>query len=117
MVNNYGAIIVGDVSSSKLAKTKMAKSVLDSGWFMLKSQLKYKAQMHSVMYEEVSEYNTTQVCSCCGKTSSSSPKGRKDLGIREWTCNCGVKYDRDINAAKNILAAGLCRLGVGISVL
>ena len=43
MVKNHAAIFVGDVSSTKLAKTKMAKSVLDAGWGMLKDQLKYKA--------------------------------------------------------------------------
>lgn len=115
LVNNYGAIFVGDVDSSKLAKTKMAKSVLDSGWSMLKTQLKYKALMHSVVYEEVLEMNTTQTCSCCGEKSPSSPKGRAGLRIREWTCSlCGTSHDRDINAAKNILAAGHCRLEAGI---
>ena len=114
-MKNYGAIFVGDVSSGKLVKSKLAKSVLDSGWGILKTQLKYKAQMHSVVYEEVSEYNTTQVCSCCGKTSPSSPKGMDGLGIREWSCICGAVHDRDINAAKNILAEGHLRLAVGIS--
>lgn len=115
LVNNYGAIFVGDVDSNKLVKTKFAKSVLDSGWGILKAQLKYKAQMHSVVYEEVSEHNTTQVCSHCGQKPNSSPKGMDGLGVREWSCICGAVHDRDINAAKNILAEGQLRLAVGIS--
>ncbi|MDD1608648.1 MAG: zinc ribbon domain-containing protein, partial [Methylococcaceae bacterium] len=62
--------------------------------------------------------NTTQTCSCCGLISQSSPKGRTGLRIREWTCaECGTTHDRDINAAKNILALGHKRLAVGIPLL
>ncbi|MEI7842398.1 MAG: transposase [Gallionellaceae bacterium] len=115
LVENYGAIFVGDVSSNKLVKTRLAKSVLDSGWGMLKDQLKYKAIARSVIYEEVNERNTTQRCSHCGVIPRSSPKGRVSLGIREWTCcECGVAHNRDVNAAKNILALGHERLAVGI---
>ena len=118
MAENYGAIFIGDVSSKKLTKTKMAKSVLDAGWGMLKTQLKYKAIARSVMFEEINEKYTTQICSCCGVISGNSPKGRAGLGIREWICcECGAIHDRDINAAKNILALGHERLAVGISVL
>ncbi|EAA5258670.1 transposase [Salmonella enterica subsp. enterica] len=118
LVNSHAAIFVGDVSSSKLAKTKMAKSVLDAGWFMLKTQLEYKAIARSVVFEVVNERYSTQACSCCGAISANSPKGRADLRIREWTCcECGTTHDRDVNAAKNILAAGHCRLAVGIPVL
>jgi len=118
LVNSHAAIFVGDVSSSKLAKTKMAKSVLDAGWTMLKTQLKYKAIARSVVFEVVSERYSTQACACCGAISANSPKGRAGLRIREWTCcECGTPHDRDVNAAKNILAAGHCRLAVGISVL
>jgi IS605 OrfB family transposase len=111
-------IVVGNVSSSALAKTTMAKSVLDAGWFMLKTQLKCKAIARSVVFEEVNEAYTTQTCSCCGSISVNSPKGRAGLGIREWTCaECGTLHDRDVNAARNILAAGHSRLVGGILVL
>lgn len=118
IVNANAAIFVGDVSSLKLVKTKMAKSVLDAGWAMLKTQLKYKAIARSVVFEVVNENYSTQACSCCGCISDNSPKGRSGLRIREWTCDeCGASHDRDINAAKNILAAGHRRLAVGIPTL
>ena len=118
LVRDNAAIFVGDVSPSKLVKTKMAKSVLDAGWAMLKTQLEYKAIARSVVFEVVNESYSTQTCSCCGTIPTSSPKGRADLGIREWTCvECGATHDRDINAARNILAAGHRRLAVGIPVL
>ncbi|MDY7218941.1 zinc ribbon domain-containing protein [Denitrificimonas sp. JX-1] len=60
----------------------------------------------------------TATCSSCGSLPESRPKGIAGLEIREWTCSgCGVTHDRDINAARNILAAGHGRLAVGIPVL
>jgi len=118
LVDSHAAIFVGNVSSLKLAKTRMAKSVLDAGWGLLKTQLKYKAMARSVVFEIVDEANSTQTCSCCGVKPANSPKGRAGLGIREWTCcDCGAQHDRDINVARNILAAGHRRLAVGILVL
>ncbi|WP_020560137.1 RNA-guided endonuclease InsQ/TnpB family protein [Thiofilum flexile] len=118
VVKDNSLIVIGDVSSSALAKTKMAKSVLDAGWYMLKIQLKYKAIMQSAMYLEVNESYTTQTCSSCGCISPNSPKGRTGLRIREWSCSeCGAMHDRDVNAAKNILALGHERLAAGIPVL
>lgn len=118
LVNKYAAIFVGDVSSKKLAKTKMAKSIYDAGWYQLKNQIQYKAIARGVIFEIVDEAYTTRTCSCCGAISPSSPKGRAGLGIREWTCvECGVLHDRDVNAARNILAAGHSRLAGGIPVL
>jgi len=118
LVKENSLIVVGNVSASGLAKTKMAKSVLDAGWAMLKTQLEYKSIATQGVFLEVNESYTTQTCSCCGCISSSSPKGRSGLGIREWTCaECGTTHDRDMNAAKNILALGHKRLAVGIPVL
>lgn len=118
IVNHHGAIFVGNVSSSQLAKTKMAKSVLDAGWFMLKTQLEYKAMARSVVFVEVNEKYTTQTCSCCGEITGNSPKGRAGLGIREWTCaRCDTTHDRDVNAARNILRLGHQSLEVGIPSL
>ena len=118
LVQENAAIFVGDVASSKLVKTKMAKSTLDAGWAMLKTMLEYKSHQAGVVFEVVNENYTTQTCSCCGAIPASSPKGRAGLGIREWVCSdCGAAHDRDVNAAKNILAAGHRRLAEGIPVL
>ena len=116
LVRENAAIFVGDVASSKLVKTKMAKSTLDAGWASLKTMLEYKSHQAGIVFEVVNESYTTQTCSCCGAIPASSPKGRAGLRIREWTCSeCGAVHERDVNAARNILAAGHCRLAVGIS--
>ena len=118
LVKNNALIVIGDLSASKLVKTKMAKSVLDTGFSALKTMLKYKCENAGVLFEEVSEKFTTQVCSSCGEITASSPKGRADLRIREWKCvNCGTAHDRDKNSALNILALGHERLAVGITLL
>lgn len=105
LVNRCELIVVGDVSSAKLTKTNLAKSVNDAGWAMFRDLLEYKAIARKVVYREVSERFTTQTCSCCGAIGG--PKGRKGLGIREWVCgDCGVVLDRDVNAAMNILRLG-----------
>ena len=116
LVRENAAIFVGDVASAKLVKTKMAKSTLDAGWASLKTMLEYKSHQAGIVFEVVNESYTTQTCSCCGAIPASSPKGRAGLRIREWTCSeCGAVHERDVNAARNILAAGHCRLAVGIS--
>jgi putative transposase len=115
IAKEHGLIIIGDVSASKLAKTKMAKSVLDAGWSNFKTMLSYKAITHGGRAIEVSERLTSQACSCCGSLSSESrPRGIACLGIREWRCDdCGAEHDRDVNAALNILARGQASLAEG----
>ncbi len=118
LVKENALIVVGNVSSKALAKTQMAKSVLDAAWHLLKTQLDYKSKAMQAVFLEVNESYTTQACSCCGSLSSNSPKGRAGLRIREWACpECGAVHDRDVNAAKNILALGHERLAAGIPVL
>ncbi len=113
LVKNNNMIIVGKLQSKSFTSSNLAKSVYDAGWFEIKRQLTYKCEYAGCHYLEVNESDTTQTCSCCGSRQN-SPKGRTGLGIREWLCECGVTHDRDINAAKNILALGLERLAVGI---
>ncbi|MDE2098348.1 MAG: transposase [Patescibacteria group bacterium] len=105
VVNEYQNIVIGDVSSTKLAKTRMAKSVLDAGWGMLKTFLQYKGQQAGRSVSVVSERYTSRVCSQCG--SLSGPQGLGQLSVRTWECkDCGAVHDRDVNAARNILTFG-----------
>lgn len=108
IARDYAEIYIGDVSPSKLAKTRMAKSIHDAGWSMLRNFLSYKAIALGGKCEIVNERYTSQACSCCGSLSGSTrPKGIAGLGIRHWTCSdCGSELDRDVNAAMNILIAG-----------
>jgi transposase len=100
----YALIAVGNVNSAKLAKTRMAKSVLDAGWSTFRSFLRYK----SPGYVEIDERFTSQTCSTCGSLPPSRPKGIAGLGMRAWACSdCGASHDRDVNAARNILRLGL----------
>lgn len=104
LVNNYGKIFVGDVSPSKLKRTRFAKSVSDASWADFKSMLAYKAIALGVEYKEVKENFSTVTCSVCFKRTG--PSGLSALGVREWICTCGATHNRDVNAAKNILRFG-----------
>ena len=111
IVDRYQNIVVGDVSSLKLVRTRMAKSVLDSGWGMLKGFLEYKSQQAARSFEVVSERNTSVTCSTCGALSG--PRGVNGLSVRSWVCSdCGESHDRDVNAARNILIGSRCRTSV-----
>ena len=115
-VQAYGFIFVGNISSSSQVASGRAKSALDAGWGMLRTQLRYKCPEAGSVFVEVDEAFSTQTCSCCG--SRTGPKGVAGLGIREWTCTeCGTHHERDVNAARNILAVGRDRLAGGIPVL
>ncbi len=118
IVREFDYIAVGNVNAAGLAKTTMAKSVLDAGWSSFRSQLAYKAVKHGAWFEEVNESYTTQTCSNCGTLSNSGPKGVAGLGIRNWIClECGCEHDRDVNAAKNILNKLGSRAGHGTPVV
>lgn len=103
-------VIVGNVSASRLGKTRLAKSVFDAGWSTFRRYLAYKAIAHQVEYAEVEEAFTSRTCSACGSIPASSPKGMSALRIRRWVCSdCGADHDRDQNAALNILRVGAAR--------
>ena len=105
LIDRYQEIFVGDVSSLQLARTRMAKSVLDAGWGLLEKQLQYKGQQAGRSVRIVCERNTTRACSSCGALSG--PAGLDMLALRIWTCReCGDTHDRDVNAARNIRSAG-----------
>jgi IS605 OrfB family transposase len=106
LVREYGAIFIGNVNASALAKTRLAKSVLDAGWSAFRTMLQYKGADAGVWFEEVEEAFSTQTCSRC--SNRTGPKGVAGVGIRSWKCEvCGTLHDRDVNAAKNILPKGM----------
>lgn len=107
LAKEHGLIVVGNVSPSRLAKTRMAKNVLDAGWADFRRMLAYKSIRNGGSYVEVSEAYSSQVCSTCGTLPPSRPRGIADLGKRMWTCDdCDTDHDRDVNAARNILRLG-----------
>lgn len=106
LVGRYQAIFVGDVSSSKLVKTSMAKSVLDAGWSAARTMLRYKCDDAGVWFKEINESYSTQECGSCG--ARTGPRGLSGLNTRTWTCLvCLTNHDRDTNSAKVIKARGL----------
>ena len=82
----------------------LAKSISDVSWYELTRQLEYKAKWNGREYVKTDTfYASSQLCSACGYLNTDT----KDLSVREWLCPvCGTKHDRDVNAAKNILAEG-----------
>ena len=83
----------------------LAKAISDVSWYELTRQLEYKSKWNNREYIKIDKfYASSQICSTCGYQN----KDIKDLSVREWICPvCGEKHDRDINAAKNVLAEGL----------
>lgn len=108
IANENSLIVVGNVNAAAIAKTRLAKSVLDAGWSTFRHMLRYKAARRQAVYVEADERYSSQTCSCCGAIPASSPKGMGALGMRRWECDeCGADHDRDVNAARNILRVGL----------
>ena len=83
----------------------LAKAISDASWYELTRQLEYKAKWNGRKYIKIDTfYASSQLCSVCGYQNLDI----KDLSVRTWICpKCGAEHDRDINAAKNILAEGL----------
>ena len=102
----HALVCVGDVNSSALACTRMAKSVLDAGWSAIRSMLSYKVAMRrGARYLQPSERRSTQACSDC--FAIGGPRGLEGLRVRLWDCfSCGARHHRDVNAARNILRSG-----------
>ena len=111
-------IVIGDVSSTTLIKTRFAKSTYDASWGLVRSQLHYKAIRLAGVCVDGNERFSSVTCSACG--ARSGPSGLRGLGVRTWVCTCcGVTHERDVNAARNILAfrRGRATPSKGIPVL
>ena len=103
IIRDSQAVYVEDLCVAGLGRTRLAKSVHDAGWAAFVRMLEYKAARHGRTFVRTGRFEpTSQVCSVCGTRD-----GPKPLGVRTWTCAaCGTVHDRDLNAARNILALG-----------
>ncbi|KAF0846576.1 IS605 OrfB family transposase [Nocardia caishijiensis] len=103
VIRENQAVYVEDLCVAGLARTNLAKSIYDAGWSAFVRMLEMKAQRYGRTLHKINRYYpSSQRCFACGKID-----GPKPLSIREWQCaSCGVAHDRDLNAARNILAAG-----------
>ncbi|WP_184921378.1 RNA-guided endonuclease InsQ/TnpB family protein [Kitasatospora gansuensis] len=103
LIRETQAIYLEDLNVRGLARTRLAKSVYDAGWSTFRRLLTEKAARYGRHVGVIGRYEpTSQVCSTCGV-----PDGPKPLNVRTWKCGaCGTSHDRDLNAARNILAAG-----------
>jgi putative transposase len=103
LVRDNQAVYAEDLCVSGIARTKLARSVADAGWSQLLRCIEEKAARYGRTFGKIGRFEpTSQVCSTCGVKD-----GPKPLNVRVWTCAaCGTVHDRDVNAAKNILAAG-----------
>jgi IS605 OrfB family transposase len=106
LVRENQVVCVETLNVAALGRSKLAKSLTDAGWGEFSRMLEYKAVMAGRTLVKVDRwYPSSQLCSGCG--ARSGPKGWAGLHLRTWTCSqCGIVHDRDVNAAKNILAAG-----------
>jgi len=91
----------------------LAKAISDVGWSEFVRQLEYKAEWYGRTIVKIDKwYPSSKRCFDCGHMLDSL-----SLDVRSWTCpECGVVHDRDINAAKNILAVGLTVAACGEAV-
>jgi putative transposase len=103
IIRDNQAVYVEDLCVAGLARTRLAKSIHDAGWSGFVQMLEYKAGRYGRVFGKTGRFEpTSQVCSACGVKD-----GPKPLGVREWICAaCGTVHDRDLNAAKNVLALG-----------
>ncbi|MGA4988430.1 RNA-guided endonuclease InsQ/TnpB family protein [Nonomuraea bangladeshensis] len=102
IIRENQTVVVEDLCVKGLARTKLAKSVHDAGWAQFTAMLVYKAARHGRLLVRIDRwFPSSKLCSACGRVAESMP-----LNVRSWTCPCGAVHDRDVNAAKNILAAG-----------
>lgn len=101
LITRYDTICVEDLSYRGLAKGMLARDCNDQGWAAFVALLSEKAEEAARQIIRVDAKNTSQECSACGQIVP------KTLGVRVHACACGYRGDRDINAARNILAKGL----------
>lgn len=105
LIKENDIICIENLSVKNMTKNhKLSKAIQDASFGTLISMLKYKAAWHNRKIIEVGRfYPSSKTCHCCGYRMN-----YMGLEVREWSCpNCGIKHDRDINAAINIMNEGL----------
>ena len=111
IVREHDVIALEDLQvRNMICNRRLARAISCSGWANLRAMIEYKAERAGRAIVAVDRwYPSSKTCSVCGHLLA-------DLGIgtRRWACpSCGTRHDRDINAAKNILAAGLAVTACG----
>ncbi len=105
LVRENDLIAIEDLAIKNMVKNyKLARSISDASWGEFNRQLEYKCQWYGKELIKIDRYfPSSKRCSNCGHIVDKLP-----LDIRAWECpQCATNHDRDINASKNILAAGL----------
>ncbi len=104
LVNENQTIVVEDLAIKNMVKNhKLALHISDASWGELVRQLAYKCEWYGRELIKIDRwFPSSKRCGNCGHIVDKMP-----LNVREWDCpKCGINHDRDINASKNILAAG-----------
>jgi putative transposase len=105
LVRTYDVIAIENLSVANMVKNhKLAKSISDSSWGVFRTMLEYKAKWYGKQVVVIDRFHpSSKLCNNCQWKNN-----ELTLSQREWVCkNCGTLLDRDVNAAKNILDAGL----------
>jgi len=105
LVRENQAIVVEDLNIAGMVKNHcLARVISDAAWRMLLSFLAYKCEWYGRDLVKVNRFfPSSKTCSRCGLVVEQLP-----LNVRHWTCpGCNAEHDRDVNAAHNLLAAGL----------
>lgn len=105
LVRENQTIAVEDLAVKNMVKNrKLSQAISDASWGELVRQLEYKCDWYGRNFVKIDRwFPSSKRCGHCGHVVEKLP-----LNIREWACpECGTVHDRDVNAAKNILAAGL----------
>lgn len=106
-------IVIEDLTvRNMLGNHSLARAISDAAWRELRGMLEYKCQWYGRDLVVIDRwYPSSKVCSACGALQDTMP-----LTVREWTCRCGTVHDRDVNAARTILAVGLAVTACGDGV-
>ncbi|MEU1925408.1 RNA-guided endonuclease TnpB family protein [Streptomyces albogriseolus] len=113
LVRENQTVVIEDLTVRNLLKnSKLARAISDAAWTELSSMLEYKCAWYGRELVVVDRwFPSSKLCWACGTVAAKMP-----LNVREWTCDCGTVHDRDVNAARNILAAGLAASACGDGV-